>query len=389
MRLRLRDGLVADIGDHLDPGDDEVLDSGDGAVLPGLHDHHIHLRAVAAARSSVEVGPDADLATALRQAPGPWVRAVGWAGGDLDRWQLDRLLADRPVRVQHRSGALWILNSAAAQAVGLPDDHDGRLFRQDDWLRDRLPPADHDLAPVGTDALAWGVTAFTDTTPDRTPDEAEMLRAALPQRLHLMMPLGVATTEPVKILLDDVDLPTVEALATTVAAAHADGRGVAVHCVTRVQLVVALAAGLGPGDRIEHGAIIDPDLDGQLRERQLTVVTQPNFVVERHAQYERDVDPADRPLLYRCRSLLQAGIRVLGGTDAPFGGADPWAAMRAAVERDLNPDERVTPRQALDLFLDRPAVRVGDSAELCVLGVPLEVALRELDAANVVQTLPG
>jgi predicted amidohydrolase YtcJ len=387
MRLRILDGVIADIGEHLDPGDDEVLDSGEGAVLPGLHDHHVHLRALAAAGSSIEVGPGIDVVAALRQASGPWVRAVGWAGDDLDRWQLDVLVADRPVRVQHRSGALWILNSAAARAVGLPDDHDGRLFRQDDWLRDRLPPSDHDLAAVGDDARARGVTAFTDTTPDRSPEEADALRAAVPQRLHLMMPLEVDTPEPVKILLDDVDLPAVEDLAATVTAAHAAGRAVAVHCVTRVQLVVALAAGLGPGDRIEHGAIIDPDLDAQLRDRQLTVVTQPNFVVERQAQYERDVDAADRPLLYRCRSLLDAGIRVLGGTDAPFGRPDPWAAMRAAVERDLNPDERVTPRQALDLFLDHPAVRVGDPAELCVLAVPLEVALHELDPANVARTV--
>ena len=70
-------------------------------------------------------------------------------------------------------------------------------------------------------------------------------------------------------------------------------------------------------------------------------------------------------------------VTVLGGTDAPFGGADPWAAMRAAVERDLGPSERVDASTALSLFF-------GDgNGDHCLLHVPLEVALRELDASNV------
>ena len=348
-------------------------------VIHGLHDHHVHLRAMAAARSSIDVSLGLDR---LRSAPGDgWLRAVGYAGDELDRWQLDAVVGHRPVRVQHRTGALWILNSAGARAVGLPDDHDGRLFRMDDWLRDRVPPIEHDLVRIGTDALALCITAFTDTTPDRTIEEADELRAAVPQQLHLMMPLGVATHEPVKVLLDDVTLPSVDDLAATITAAHGDGRAVAVHCVTRVQLVIALAAGLGPGDRVEHGAVIPEELIDELARRELTVVTQPNFVVERGDRYRREVDPDDLPHLYRAASLVRAGVHVLGGTDAPYGRPDPWAAMRAAVSRDLNPEERLTPQQALALFATGPG-RV-------VLGVPVDVALRELDPANIAATVLG
>ena len=242
-------------------------------------------------------------------------------------------MPDRPVRVQHRSGALWVLNSAAARAVGLPDDHDGRLFRMDDWLRDRVPAGEHDLAAVGRDLLALGVTELTDTTPGRAVDEAGLLIDALPQRLHLMMPLGVDTPEAVKLLLDDDTLPPIDDLATTVDAAHRAGRIVAVHCVNRVQLVAALAAGLGPGDRIEHGAVIPPELDDELARRRLTVVTQPNFVVDREQQYRRDVEPDDQPLLYRCASLLRAGVRCSAAptrrSAPPIRGrpsAPPWSA---------------------------------------------------------------
>jgi predicted amidohydrolase YtcJ len=332
---------------------------------------------MAAARSSVDVSTGLD---ALREAPGDgWLRGMNLTSDDVDRWTLDAVRGDRPVRVQHRTGALWVLNTAAARAVGLPDDHDGRLFRRDDWLRERVPSEEHDLAAVGADALALGVTAFTDTTPDRSTEDADALRAALPQELHLLMPLGTDTTEPVKVLLDDVTLPTIDELAAIVDAAHGEGRTVAVHCVTRVQLIITLAAGLGPGDRVEHGAVIPEELIDELARRQLVVVTQPNFVAERGERYRREVDADDLPHLYRCGSLLRAGVRVLGGTDAPYGRPDPWAAMRAAVDRDLNPEERITPEQALGLFATGPGK--------VVLGVPLDVALRELDPANIVRTV--
>jgi predicted amidohydrolase YtcJ len=389
--VRVVDGVVAAVGAlDREPGE-EVVEADGGALLPGLWDHHVHLRALAAARASVDF-------SALGPGDG-WVRATGYhesVAGPLDRWVLDRLVGDRPVRVQHRSGELWVLSSAACRAVGLDDAHDGRLWRSDDWLRDRVPPVPLDLAAVGREALAWGVVGFTDTTPDRTADDvADLL--ALPQRLHLMVPPSVAlpahprvTAGPRKLLLDDLTLPTVDDLRATIEASPA---GIAVHCVTRVQLLTFLAAGPRPGDRVEHGAVIPEELVPTLADLGVVVVTQPNFVAERGEQYRTDVDPDDLPHLYRCRSLLAAGVHVAAGTDAPFGGADPWAAMRAAVGRDLNPDERVDPATALALFLGSPTspatprrVAVGAPADLVLLHVPLAVQLRELDPANVRRT---
>src|SRR5205823_3985515 len=99
-------------------------------------------------------------------------------------------------------------------------------------------------------------------------------------------------------------------------------------------------------DRVEHGAVVPPDMAEQLAELGATVVTQPSFVRERGADYLREVDPDDRPWLYRCGGLIEAGVKVGGSSDAPFASPDPWAAIETAITRRttdgavLGPDER-------------------------------------------------
>jgi hypothetical protein len=161
---------------------------------------------------------------------------------------------------------------------------------------------------VSRKAGSLGVTGFTDATPGATEfDLAFLAEAPIAQRLHCMAPPGVRlppgaiTAGPVKILLDDATLPPLDELAGLVRAAHAAGRPAAVHCVTRVQLVLTLAAldlaGRLPGDRIEHGAVIGADSLPDLRG--LTVVTQPHFVAERGEQYAADVPRSDLPVAAR------------------------------------------------------------------------------------------
>ncbi|MBK3565138.1 amidohydrolase family protein [Streptomyces sp. MBT62] len=382
--VRIEGGRIAEIGPGL-PGCGEV-DGRGGALLPGLHDHHVHLAALAAEAASVRVGPTdvrdrTAFAAALASGPqGEWVRAVGYhesVAGELDRWTLDALLPDRPVRVQHRTGALWVWNSAALRAAGL--DGDGRFWREDERLRGFVPPVRLDLEGVGRRAATLGVTGFTNADPHPAAGLTQLL-SVLPQRLLVM---GV--DEPVKLMLDDPTLPTPAQLARTIGEIRP--RPVAVHCVTRVQLLVTLLAldEVGPagGDRIEHGSVIPAETIPWLRRLGVTVVTQPHFPVERAAAYATDVDPDDRPHLYRCRTLAEAGIPLAAGTDAPYGTSDPWAVMRAATERDDG--ERLRPEAALRLFTGEPQhpartrrLAVGAVADLCLLHVPLREALNAL-----------
>jgi len=454
--VRIEAGRVVEVADPSArarapaPGaGDEVFEAGGGALVPGLHDHHIHLLALAAAARSVRVGP-ADVggpegfAAALQAAdaalePGRWVRAVGYhesVAGPLDRYVLDAIVPGRPVRLQHRGGAMWVANSAALAALGLsPDGVDrssgvpdgvergadgsptGRLYGLDAWLGERVPREALDLGAVGRMLLDFGVTGVTDATPTERGDDIALLAAAvvdgdLPQHVVVTGGAGLDPAAgpdlergPVKLVVADHALPALDRLAGDIAAAHRRRRAVAVHCVTRVGLLLALAAwdeaGSRPGDRIEHGAVVHPAEAVRIAAHGLTVVTQPAFVAERGDDYLADVDADDRPHLWPCAGLLRAGIAVGGSTDAPFGPADPWQAIAAAAVRRtpsghvLGADERLEARRALDLFLgsaDAPGgpprrIAPGAPADLCLLAVPLDEALEAPSAAFVAATI--
>jgi predicted amidohydrolase YtcJ len=462
--VRASDGTITSVGPRLQARLGEtIIDGRRGALIPGLHDHHIHLLALAAAERSVSVGPavtpDATafagaLAAADRSlARGAWLRAVGYhesIAGPLDRWRLDDIVRDRPVRVQHRTGIEWVLNSRGVELTGLdveapgpsgaadwtgdipaitdpvvgverdPDGRPtGRLRGLDRWLRDRLPrERPPDLAAVGERLSRLGVTGVTDATPiDRLEDLAPLADAVatglLPQRTVVTGGPTLAAAEmpspltrgPVKLVIADHALPSLEELVRWVRTAHEQDRPVAVHCVTRTALALTVAAldaaGALIGDRIEHGSVVPPELRRLVASLGLVVVTQPNFVAERGDRYLAEVDADDQPHLYPCRSLLDAGIGVGGGTDAPFGDPDPWLAIRAAVERrtaagaPLGLREAVSPERALALFLTPPddpggevrRVRPGAPADLCLLDASLSQVLEEPSSDRVVLTL--
>ena len=291
---------------------------------------------------------------------GAWLRATGYherIAGDLTLAALDALAPRHRLRIQHQTGAVWLLNSLALAQIARGEwpasverddggEPTGRIWRGDDWLRERIGAEPPDLAPVGRRLANFGITALTDASVTTDADAAERLADAhrageLPQRLRLMSGGalqapgdGAFAVGPVKVLLDDHALPDFDDFVGRIAAARAWGRRVAVHCVTAAELAVALAAfetaGAQPGDRIEHGGVIPHAAIAQLRALGLTVVTQPGFVLERGDRYAAEVDPAEQPDLYRCASLIDAGVPVASSSDAPYATPDPRMGIAAA-----------------------------------------------------------
>lgn len=439
--LRLATGRVTEIAPHLSPiGDEAVLAANGGALLPGLHDHHFHISALAAALASVRCGPpqvndEAALGAALQAAAAAgtgWLRGIAYhdgVAGAIDRHWLDRWVPARPLRVQHRSGRLWILNSCAVGALKAGADSPleyvdgeptGRLYDADDWLRGQLGSQPPDLAAASRLLASFGVTGVTDVTHHNTLTDYHRFAAArqrgeLLQDLLVMGDASLDGAPPLpglrpgalKLHLHDADLPDFDQTCAAIRHSHRHQRPVAVHCVARGELVFTLAAleaaGSLAGDRIEHAGVTPPELLPTLRALGLTVVTQPNFIGERGDAYLAEVAAEDLPWLYRARGLLAAGIPIAGGTDAPFGEPDPWRAMQAAVDRRtpagtvLGADETLSPEQALALFTGDPLAPGGPprriapdaSADLCLLDRPWAAARTRLDAVQVIATLRG
>jgi predicted amidohydrolase YtcJ len=441
--IRVEAGRVAEIGQGLPLRHGETLvEAQGGALLPALRDHHLHLASLAAAQASLRCGPPqvrnagelAALLMAQDEGSG-WLRGIGYhesVARDLDRHWLDRVLPRRPSRIQHRSGRLWILNSAALRTLGVDDAGGdplerqegrltGRLYDDDRWLRQRLGRERPNLAAVSRQLAGLGVTGLTDTSPNNSPAEARWLRRA--QRrgelLQDLLLMGDASLDELgadedagdgerpwlavgahKFHLHEAHLPDYAEVCAAIRCAHQAGRGAAFHCVTRAELVFALGAlreaGTTVGDRIEHAAVTPPELLREIRELNLTVVSQPGFIAERGDAYLEQVEAEDQPWLYRLRGFLEAGVALAGSTDAPFGEANPWKAMQAAVERRsaggrvLGAAEALTPEQALALFTSplrtpgaAPArIAIGGSADLCLLDQPWNAVRGALGAAR-------
>ncbi len=430
--VRIAAGKVVAVG-SLSASDrtEATIDAGGCALVPGLHDHHLHLHAFAAAFGSVKCGPPAvqnqhQLITALQAAVGTtastWIRGIGYhesVAGDIDRTWLDRVIADHPVRIQHRTGRQWILNSPALELLASEADDcplerlggrfTGRLLDGDHWLRRRIGRVAPPLRDASRLLLSRGVTGITDTTPGNGEDEYASFAGAHDRGnlIQDVLMMGTAELESFagsarlqigarKLHLHEADLPSFEDMCSDILQCHRAGRAMAVHCVTLAELIFTLGAfeeaGSHPGDRIEHASVTPLALMPLIAHLGLTVVTQPNFISERGDQYLKDVDPLDQLSLYRQRAFIKSGIPLAGGTDAPFGDADPWSAMQAAVTRRTRGDavigieEALSPEEALSLFCSDPLnpgrtrrrIAVGAAADLCLLDRPWAQARSDL-----------
>lgn len=414
------DGRIAAIGPD-SPMAGPELDGRQCTVMPGLVDHHIHLLATAARMQSVDLAgasnPSA-LFARLREADrqrdaGEWLRATGYderAGGLLNAEAIDHIVVGRPVRIQSRTGTLWMLNSAALREIGAPPypagvELDGvgrpigRIWRCDGWLRDRIAARPPSLAPLGRQLLRYGVTSVTDAGAANGPDEAALVadavhRGDLPQRLTMMGREDLAAVPgiqvgPLKLHYGEDDWPEPAVVARRIETARAQGRAIAAHCTTTAELLLYLAAldhsgGARPGDRVEHGSMIPHSLVADIARAGLVVVTQPGFVHDRGDRYLDEIPDHEMPDLYRLGSLLAGGVAVAAGSDAPYGDPNPWIGILAAQQRltrtgrPLGPDEAISREAAVALY--RPLTGTsGGKVPALSPGQPADLILADWD----------
>ncbi len=116
--------------------------------------------------------------------------------------------------------------------------------------------------------------------------------------------------------------------------------------------------------RIEHGGVIRDDQLPRLGALGVAVVSQPSFLYDFGDRYACQLGPERTRWLYRGRSLLTHGIRLVGSTDRPLPGT-PLRIIQTLVDRTSNsgrvlcPDERIDLAAALETLTVNAAWAIG------------------------------
>jgi predicted amidohydrolase YtcJ len=107
--------------------------------------------------------------------------------------------------------------------------------------------------------------------------------------------------------------------------------------------------------RVEHASILtNPTID-RMAGMGVVASVQPAFLASEATWLEKRLGPERMGRAYPFRSLLEAGVPLLGGSDSPVELPDPATGIAAAVDRHgINPDQALTHAQAEALFAPPP-----------------------------------
>lgn len=349
-------------------------------------DHHVHLLATAAARCSLDVGsaPDIEaIRAAVGTAPGRgWLRAWGYDDAFLadgrhpTRDDLDAATT-RPVVLHHRTGHVAVANTTALGELGATDHPDGVLVDRHDLLArvPLLPTAELEAAAaaVSTDWAGRGVAGFTDATHTNGLPALELLagwvrRGVVVQSIGAMVGVDHAADVGPGARVGDVAVvgakvmprsDETDDLPAAVGRGHDAGLGVAVHAMdvdTLDRTVAAFEASPTPPgvvDRIEHCALCLPEQVERIAATGATVVVNPSFLLHRARKYRRELSAVEQRWLVRIRSLLDAGVPLLAGSDSPVVPSDPTEIIAAATAHPFTASESVDPAVARSLLQTR------------------------------------
>ena len=385
-------------------------------MLPGLVDAHVHFPSWALGRRELRLFGTRSLAEALERieaaeqaAPSGWLRGRGWRE---EEWPE----GERPTRAA--------LDSVTGDVPTALRAHDGHTL----WVNSRRCARRPTRTTTGCCASTTPGTSSTPTSPPRRQETLDAVRAALPAahaagvtgvhdkdgargapeafaalreagELSLRVWQSVPGPDPqrgsyVKVFMDGtlgsstalliggggMRLMGPEELAAVVRDAAAAGMPVAVHAIGDLANREALDGfeatedvwrPLGLRHRVEHAQCVHPD--DVARYARLGITASVQYT---HATSDRELAArlwADRlGHAYPYRQLLDAGVRLAGGSDAPVEELDPLAGLRAAAECGVSFDEALTSFTAAPAWLEgaedrRGRLSPGSDADLVVL----------------------
>ncbi len=451
--LFVEQGTVREIGHGLDhPAGIEEYDAQGRWAIPGLWDSHVHLAQWTARRDRLDLAGTTSPAEALARVsdrlvtqPGPLVARGHRTGLWAEQPTVSALDAIAPhvpvVLIAGDAHHAW-LNSRALAALGLPE-REG-VVAENEWYEayTRIDMIlEPDVSPEAyrttlEQAAALGVVGVVDLERGQSAVDWESREPPLRVRvatyadgLDDVVAAGLRTGDglpgssdlvtmgPLKIISDGslntrtawcceeyadgsgsgAPNQTSGELAGLLDRAHAHGLEVATHAIGDQALREALAAYdvSGASGSIEHAQLVRRDALPAMARLRLRASVQPAHLLD-----DRDLtelcwpDRAERCFAFRW--MVDAGVELTLGSDAPVSPLDPWLAVAAAVHRSADdrppwhPEQALTVREALAASVDgQGSVHAGMRADLVLLDAdPLAPADDTAEQAARLRAMP-
>lgn len=406
-----------------------VIDCKGKTILPGFIDAHFHLFAFAESLVTLNFEPRnnirsiSDIQTKIRetsqqQPPGTWIRGGGYNEFYLaekrhpTRWDLDAVTTLHPIKLTHRSGRAYVLNSLALKLTGIaketadpPEgliDRDvetgeptGLLFGMSDELTKVVPPLEYNQMEQGIkladkELCSLGITSIHDASPRNNLSRWEFIqhwkeKGFLKPRITMLLGkegfeeyqrhLFPSQTDEnpshiggVKIIVHETTgqlIPSQQELNEMVNEIHQTGFQAILHAIEEYPIEAACNAieyalkktpKSDHRHRIEHCSLCPPSLAKRLASLGIIVVTQPCFIYYSGERYLRTVPKDPLKYLYPIATLMKNKVSVVGSSDCPIAPANPLIGIYAATSRKTEagefvlPEERITIGEALKIY---------------------------------------
>lgn len=185
------------------------------------------------------------------------------------------------------------------------------------------------------------------------------------------------------------------------AVVHAMGDRAVKEVLMAIKETTLLSSMINHRYRIENAAVLNRELVDQMKSLGVVISIQPYLIFSEFAIWSAlNRLGYDRARwLYPLRTLIDSGIIVAAGSDCPMEPLNPFVQMKAAVARSFFPEEKITIKEALQMFTINAAyvsfeedvkgsIERGKLADLTVLSEnPMDIPPEKLDNIKVEMTI--
>ena len=391
----------------------EFIDCKNNSLLPGLIDSHLHFLAYATSLSATDCSPEIvnsieKLALNLKkhQSNNFWVRGFGYDESGLseqrhpNRYDLDIYFPNNPVSIKHRSGHARVLNSKALEISGIDRssigpmdgiiqrDVSGELtgvfFEMDEYLDSKIPHIEtselHKLIEhANNKLLSYGITTIHDCTVENSLQRYQIFKERQKylknkQIRMIFMPginyfndflnhpnsdsfLAIGQVKIIQTNTTGVNAPGLEDLNHLIKEVHNSNLSVAIHAVS-TELVFQAASAIYKNkynrtcplpDRIEH-ASESPETNIRLiAKSNAHIVSNPSFLHSSGDRFIETIASADLDTLYPFKSILDNGIPLAFGSDAPITDPNPFTGIHSAITRMAKSGHKINESESIGI----------------------------------------